>query len=90
MLRFLRKAIVVTAVCAAVFLVVTTASPQLKRARSKTPVDFDKVSKGYAATNVRRNSNRLTADLILIGDGSVVHGPDIKTLKLEVEFETSK
>lgn len=89
MFRFLRKAIVVTAVCAAVFLVATKASPHFTRDRSKLPLDFDKVSKGYRATNVRRNGNRLTADLVLNDGGSVIYGPDIRTLKLVVEPETS-
>jgi len=83
---------VVTAVCAAVFLVATQATPLIGSvfSRKAPAVDVDKLCKGYVARNVRRCGDGLTAELWLIGDGCGVYGKDIKTLKLEVQYQESE
>lgn len=45
---------------------------------------------GYKASNIKvlNRGSRLTADLDLAGPACNVYGPEIKTLKLEVDYET--
>ncbi|KAF8434001.1 glycosyl hydrolases family 31-domain-containing protein [Terfezia claveryi] len=86
------RVFVVTAVCAAVFLVATQATPFIGSIiyRKAPAIDVDKLCKGYVAKNVRRCEDGLTVDLELIGDGCGVYGRDIKTLKLEVQYQESE
>ncbi|KAF8424825.1 alpha-glucosidase [Tirmania nivea] len=89
MIRFAYRAFVVTAVCVALFLVATQATSFRGSVNSSgtAVVDVDKLCKGYVAKNVRKSGDSLTAELRLIGDGCGVYGKDIKTLRLEVQYQ---
>ncbi|KAL5417843.1 hypothetical protein PMIN03_001333 [Paraphaeosphaeria minitans] len=43
---------------------------------------------GYEASNVKRGDSTITADLTLAGDACNVYSPDIKRLKLVVEYQS--
>lgn len=43
---------------------------------------------GYAASNVQDEGTRLTADLSLAGPACNAYSEDLKSLKLEVEYQT--
>jgi alpha-glucosidase len=43
---------------------------------------------GYKATGIVSKGSTLTANLALAGKACSVYGPDIKSLKLEVTYET--
>lgn len=45
---------------------------------------------GYEAFNVKTGLSTLTADLKLVGEACNVYGDDLKDIKLEVTYETSK
>lgn len=45
---------------------------------------------GYAASNVKDEGSRLTADLSLAGDACNAYGEDLTSLKLEVEYQTGR
>ena len=45
---------------------------------------------GYEASNVEKTDSTITADLTLAGDACNVYSPDIKDLKLVVEYQSSK
>lgn len=45
---------------------------------------------GYKASNVRTTSSSLTADLKLAGAACNVYGDDLKSLTLQVVYETGK
>lgn len=45
---------------------------------------------GYKAYNVKTGRSTLTADLKLAGSACNAYGDDLKSLKLEVEYETGK
>jgi alpha-glucosidase len=44
--------------------------------------------KGYAASNVKKSSYGVSADLKLIGEGCAAYGKDVKQLKLAVNYDT--
>lgn len=92
MMRFARRALVVTAICAAIFLVATHASPVSTSVFSRAPAvpDVDRVCKGYYAKNVQKRADGLTAELRLLGEGCAVYGKDVQTLKLEVQYQESE
>jgi len=43
---------------------------------------------GYSAINIKNDGPKLTADLVLNGQGCNVFGTDVQTLKLDVAYET--
>lgn len=45
---------------------------------------------GYKASNIKTTGSSLTADLSLAGAACNVYGVDLKSLTLEVVYETSK
>lgn len=45
---------------------------------------------GYSASNVQKNSNSLTANLILAGEACNVFGTDLPNLTLTVEYQSGK
>ncbi|KAK7179627.1 glycosyl hydrolase family 31 [Paraphaeosphaeria sporulosa] len=45
---------------------------------------------GYEASNVEKTDSTITADLTLAGDACNVYSPDIKDLRLVVEYQSSK
>lgn len=45
---------------------------------------------GYKASNIKTGKSTLTADLTLAGKACNVYGDDLKSLTLEVEYETGK
>lgn len=45
---------------------------------------------GYSASNVRRGSERITADLRLAGDACDIYGRDLPNLRLLVEYQTGQ
>lgn len=45
---------------------------------------------GYKATNVKTSSSTLTADLSLAGPACNFYGDDLKSLTLQVVYETSR
>ena len=45
---------------------------------------------GYKASNIKTSSSTLTADLTLAGPACNVYGDDLKSLTLQVVYETSK
>lgn len=45
---------------------------------------------GYKAFNVKTGLSTLMADLKLVGEACNVYGDDLKDIKLEVTYETSK
>jgi alpha-glucosidase len=53
-----------------------------------TPAQVDARCPGYAASNVRSAGASLTADLALAGPACDVYGPDVRTLRLSVQYET--
>jgi alpha-glucosidase len=60
--------------------------------RTRTTSHGDPLSKcpGYRASNVRTGRSTLTADLKLAGRACNVYGDDLKSLTLEVEYETGR
>jgi hypothetical protein len=65
-------------------LAVTALSPQVLA--GLTP--GTEKCQGYAASNVKKSISGLTADLSLNGNGCAIYGADLKSLKLEVNYET--
>jgi alpha-glucosidase len=61
--------------------------PLLVAAQTATP-NLDSCP-GYSAKNVKQTSSTLTADLVLAGTACNVYGPDLTSLKLQVEYEDS-
>lgn len=45
---------------------------------------------GYKASNIKTSSSTLTADLTLAGPACNIYGDDLKSLTLQVVYETSK
>lgn len=45
---------------------------------------------GYSASNIKKSSNSLTADLKLAARGCNAYGEDLKDLTLEVTYESGK
>jgi alpha-glucosidase len=45
---------------------------------------------GYAASNVKNEGAKLTADLSLAGEACNAYGKDLTSLKLEVEYQTGE
>lgn len=45
---------------------------------------------GYKASNIKIGKSTLTADLTLAGKACNVYGDDLKSLTLEVEYETGR
>ncbi|CCX06613.1 family 31 glycosyl hydrolase [Pyronema domesticum] len=69
-----------------VLLAVTALSPQVLA--GLTP--GTEKCQGYAASNVKKSISGLTADLSLNGNGCAIYGSDLKSLKLEVNYETNE
>ena len=57
--------------------------------REASSLDLEKCP-GYAASNVREEGGKLSAELSLAGTPCDAFGEDLKDLKLEVEYQTGE
>lgn len=65
------------------------ASPARKRVVSASQAQLNSCP-GYRASNIQTTSYSLTADLTLAGTPCNVYGPDLKSLSLQVTYETGE